>query len=138
MISKALVETLFKAFSIERWNDKLRQIEIMQMDKHAHKMMIAYCLAKYEEANGYEINWLEIIKCGIYELMRRSVISDIQSPVYREIAQNTKLLNKLNFMIFKEIENKIEHQSIRSEFEQYLMNPEYLSENSRRILDAAN
>ncbi|MCX6148051.1 MAG: hydrolase, partial [Candidatus Kapabacteria bacterium] len=96
MIKKSLIEILFKAFSIERWNDKLRPIDLTQMDKHAHKMIIAYCLGKYEEEAGVDFVWGDIIKGGIYELIRRSVISDIQSPVYREISKNKPLLAKLN------------------------------------------
>ena len=88
MIKKSLIDLLFKGFSIVRWNDKLRPIDLIQIDKHSHKMMIAYCLAKYEEAAGKEFVWNDIIKGGIYELIRRNVISDIQSPVFKEISKN--------------------------------------------------
>jgi len=138
MLEKSLIEVLFKGFSIERWNDKLRPIDLMQMDKHSHKMIVAYCLAKYEEQNGNEFDWLDIIKGGIYELLRRSVISDIQSPVYRELAKNKKLLEKLNFMIYKEIETKIANEEVRNEFKEYLLNPDYIHPHSRKILDAAH
>lgn len=138
MIKKSLIEILFKAFSIERWNDKLRPIDLTQMDKHAHKMIIAYCLGKYEEEAGKEFVWTDIIKGGIYELIRRSVISDIQSPVYREISKNKPLLAKLNYMIFKEVETKFANPEIKKEFERYLLDDDYLHPHSKRILDAAH
>ncbi|MDC1067683.1 HD domain-containing protein [Candidatus Kapabacteria bacterium] len=138
MLSKELIEHVFKAFSVERWNDKLRPIPLIQMDKHAHKMMIAYVLARYEEDIGNEFSWSDIIKGGIYELLRRSVISDIQSPVYEEIAKNKSLLSKLNYMIFKEVENKIPQKEIRDEFEQYLLDKDSLHPLSRKILDGAH
>lgn len=138
MIGKDLIHLIFKAFSVERWNDKLRPIPLMQMDKNAHKMMIAYILGRYEEDEGKEFSWRDIIKGGIYELIRRSVISDIQSPVYREIAKNEKLLHKLNYMIYKEVESKLPNDFIRGEFENYLLNDKFLHPHSKRILDAAN
>ena len=108
------------------------------MDKHAHKMMIAYVLGRYEEDNGKEVNWLDIIKGGIYELLRRSVISDIQSPVYKEIAKNTSLLNKLNYMIYKEVESSFTYDQTKNEFESYLLDENYLQPLAKKILDAAH
>lgn len=138
MIGKELIELIFKAFSVERWNDKLRPIPLMQMDKHAHKMMIAYVLARYEEDCVNEFSWRDIIRGGIYELMRRSVISDIQSPVYREIAKNKTLLHKLNYMIYKEVETKLPNDTIRNEFERYLLDDTFLHPHSVKILEAAH
>lgn len=138
MIEKELIDLIFKAFSVERWNDKLRPIPLMQMDKHAHKMMIAYVLGRYEEDHGQEFVWRDIIKGGIYELIRRSVISDIQSPVYREIAKNEKLLSKLNYMIYKEVEDKLPSDFVKKEFERYLLDDEFLHPHSKKILDAAH
>jgi putative hydrolase of HD superfamily len=110
----------------------------MQMDKHAHKMMIAYVLGRYEEDCGNEFSWRDIIRGGIYELMRRSVISDIQSPVYREIAKNKTLLHKLNYMIYKEVETKLPDDTIRKEFERYLLDDTFLHPHSVKILEAAH
>jgi putative hydrolase of HD superfamily len=36
---------LFEGFSIKRWNDQISPVELVEMDKNAHKMAIAYCLA---------------------------------------------------------------------------------------------
>lgn len=137
MLKRELVETIFKAFSIERWNDKLRPMELNQMDRHSHKMMIAFCFAKYEEDAGNPVNWLEIIRGGIYELLRRTVISDIQSPVYKEIAKNEVLLKKLNEKIYSEIESFFPSNKIRKEFHDYMFVPGYISPQSQEILNAA-
>lgn len=138
MLKKSLVEIIFRAFSIQRWNDKLRPLELIQMDKHAHKMIIAWCLGKYEEDKGAEFVWEDIIKGGIYELLRRIVISDIQSPIYKEIAKNKKLLKKLNKHIYEEIEPKIGNKEIKEEFKNYLFDPDYIHPLSRQILEAAH
>ena len=138
MLKKSFVEILFRAFSIQRWNDKLRPLEFIQMDKHAHKMIIAYCLGRYEEDKGNQFSWEDLIKGGIYELMRRIVISDIQSPIYKEIAKNKKLLKKLNTHIFEEIEPKIGNDAIKDEFHSYLFKQSDYDDLSLKILDAAH
>jgi putative hydrolase of HD superfamily len=101
-------------------------------------MMIAYCLAKYEEAAGKDFSWNDIIKGGIFELIRRNVISDIQSPVFKEISKNKDLVKKLNYMIYKEVEGKFANQTIRDEFHSYMTEEDYLHPYSRRILEAAH
>jgi len=138
MISRELVETFFSGFSIERWNDKLRPIPLLQMDKHAHKLIIAWIIGKYEEKNGNYVNWNDIIRGGIFELLRRIIISDIQSPVFREISKNGKLVAKLNYMIFKELESKFRNESIKNEFYLYLTEKDYLDSFSQKILNAGH
>lgn len=138
MIKKELIELIFKSFSIERWNDKLRPTPLIQIDKHSHKMIIAFVLAKYEEDKGAKIDWQAIIKGGIYEFIRRIIISDIQSPVFRELSKNAKLVQKLNAMIFNEVENSIDNPIIKEEFRNYLLDENYIPELENRILNAAH
>lgn len=138
MITKEFIELIFKSFSIERWNDKLRPTPLIQIDKHCHKMIIAYVLAKYEEDNGRQIDWMAIIKGGIYEFLRRIVISDIQSPVFRELSKNSKLVQKLNLMIYNEVESSINNEEIKVEFKKYLLEENYIPEYETRILNAAH
>ena len=49
MLTKTLALKIFEGFSIERWNDLVRPFELIEMDKAAEKMMVAYIIAKYEE-----------------------------------------------------------------------------------------
>ena len=44
-----LIERFFKAATMERWNDHIRPVQLTELDKQAHKMIIAYVLAKIEE-----------------------------------------------------------------------------------------
>lgn len=108
------------------------------MDKHAHKMIIAYCLAKYEEERGTEFDWIDIIRGGIYELLKRIEISDIQSPVYKEISKNKELMQKLNIHVYNSLEPVISNQIIKDEIRKYLTEPGFIHPNSKRILDAAH
>jgi len=111
---------------------------MIQMDKHAHKMIIAWCLGKYEEDKGTVIEWQQIIEGGIFELLRRIVISDIQSPVYRELMKNEQLIKKLDYMVFKDIENQFVDDETKRRFHDYLLKPDFLSPMSKKILDAAS
>ena len=46
MIKKSLIEFIFEAGSIERWNDHIRPSRgFTELDKQAHKMLCAYVLA---------------------------------------------------------------------------------------------
>ena len=41
MIRKSLLLKIFDAAYMQRWNDKIRPIELIELDKQAHKMVIA-------------------------------------------------------------------------------------------------
>ncbi len=138
MLKKSFVEELFKAFYIERWNDKIRQVELIEMDKHAHKMVIAWILAKYEEMEGREVEWINIIRGGIFDLLFRIELSDIKSPLFREIKKNKTLFRDLSCWVYKELEPKIGSVRIKSELKEYFDNYHSFDKLSYDILNAAH
>ncbi len=73
-----LVKLLFSTASIERWNDIPRPFKFIELDKQAHKMIIAYILASFED----EVDYTELIKFGIAGVLYRAVLTDLKSPVY--------------------------------------------------------
>ena len=75
-ISKGLILKIFSAADIQRWNDKLRPMELTELDKQAHKMIITYVLCKLEETQTEQFNWLDIIEGGIFEFLQRLEITD--------------------------------------------------------------
>jgi putative hydrolase of HD superfamily len=46
MITKGIIDRLFEAASIQRGNDHVRPVKFTELDKQAHKMIIAYVLAR--------------------------------------------------------------------------------------------
>ena len=83
MITRPLIERIFSAASIERWNDHPRPIQFSEMAKQAHKFIIAYVIAKYEEKeNNTKIDWIMLIEGGIFEFLHRVVVTDIKPPVF--------------------------------------------------------
>lgn len=142
MLNKSLSLRFFEAACIQRWNDKIRPVELTELDKNAHKMIVAYCLGKYEEAAGHRVDWNGIIKGGIFELLRRIVISDIKSPVYRKIREKYKQqFVELNKWVFDKLQGDlacVAAGGVCDEFREYLMNDDYLDPLSAKILDAAH
>ena len=140
MFRKSLMIRLFDAFSIQRWNDQLRPVPMVEMDKNAHKMATAYCLAKCAEQEGIEIDWSNIIRGGIFELLRRSVLSDIKSPIYRKLrAEHPDMFGKLSQWVYGELESEFSHDEVLSkELKRYLVDDNLLDDVSRNILSASH
>ncbi|MEP9412044.1 MAG: HD domain-containing protein [Candidatus Brocadia sp.] len=102
MIRKALLLKIFDAAYMQRWNDKIRPIELTELDKQAHKMVIAYFLGKFEEEKP-EFNWINIIEGGIFELLQRLVITDLKPPIFYEIKKDDAKYKRLNEWVYSEL-----------------------------------
>ncbi|WP_062327719.1 HD domain-containing protein [Treponema endosymbiont of Eucomonympha sp.] len=85
MLNAPLALKLFEGFSIERWNDLIRPFALIEMDKAAEKMALAYIIGKFEEERGGEIDWDWAMHAALFELFRKIALCDIKSPVQRMI-----------------------------------------------------
>lgn len=83
MITPELVKIIYDAASIERWNDYPRMVELTELDKQAHKFVIAYFLASYEE----DVDLFKVVEAGIFEFFRRVIVTDIRPDVFREMVK---------------------------------------------------
>lgn len=89
-ISSGVLELIYRSAHIERWNDHLRVNGFTELDKQAHKMIIAYVLGKLEEETTHEpLNWELIIESGVIEFFERVVLTDIKPPIYYELIQHS-------------------------------------------------
>lgn len=88
MLTKSLVLKIFEGFSIERWNDLVRPFDMIEMDKAAEKMMVAYIIGKFEEERGQSLDWDWMIHASFFELLRKIALCDIKSPVQRMIRRD--------------------------------------------------
>jgi len=106
LINKELLELLFEAASIQRWNDHIRPEHFSELDKQAHKMVYAFVLAKIEEADHEtELNWQRLIEGGLFEFLHRIVLTDIKPPVYYKLmAEKGEQLNK---WVIENLEEKV-------------------------------
>lgn len=83
-----LLKQIFTAASIRRWNDHATPVEFVELDKQAHKIVIAYLLAKYEEhLNGIAIDWERLILQFCFEFFERIVLTDIKPPVFHKLRE---------------------------------------------------
>lgn len=106
MLSKKFIGFLFEGAHIQRWNDHIRPNGFTELDKQAHKMMILYILAKYEEQDhGAKLNWRVLIEGGIFEFMHRIILTDIKPPIYHELMRVHG--RKLNAWIYEQLERRV-------------------------------
>ena len=111
MITKQLIERIFSAANILRWNDHIRPFDFFEIDKQAHKMIIAYIIAKFDEEEGKPIDWLKLIEGGIFEFFHRTMLTDLKPEVYHEIM--SKKAKELNKWV---LENLNEGEDVKVEF----------------------
>ena len=133
MINIKLIEHLLKAASIIRWNDYPRMVNLVELDKQAHKFIIAYFIAKMEK----NINMKKIIEYGIFEFLSRVVVTDIRPDVYHELIKQKE--QEINAWIINQIEDKIkdiDNGQFLIKFKEYL-NTKNISK-EKLILKAAS
>lgn len=133
-----LVERFTKAASMQRWNDHIRPVELTELDKQAHKMVIAYALAKLEEDRGEFIDWPYLIEGGIFEFLQRIILTDIKAPVFHKMRENKAVQLKMDQHVLKELEKDVSgfNGDFRKRFKDYLFKPQM--DINRRILRAAH
>jgi len=106
IIRKSLLLKIFDAAYMQRWNDKLRPVDLIELDKQAHKMLIAYFLGKFEEGQK-DFNWIEIIEGGIFELLQRIVITDLKPSIFYKIKEDKAKYKRLNKWVYSKLESII-------------------------------
>ncbi len=137
MINKEFILEIFNAAAMQRWNDKIRPVELKELDKQAHKMTIVYFLGKFEE-NREGFNWLEVIEGGLFEFLERLVITDLKPQIFNRIKEDKNKYKELNQWVFKKLEPIIEPlgQDFSKRFQHYFT----VSDNTinKRIINAAH
>ncbi|MBN8707324.1 MAG: HD domain-containing protein [Bacteroidetes bacterium] len=123
MVNRILALRLFEAFSIQRWNDRIRPIELCAMDMHAFKAVLTFIIGKIEEDNGAEIDWNYIIEGIVFGLLNNIALSDIKAQVVSKIKkEHAEQLNEINKWVIKQ--NKILFQNkgekLEERFENFL------------------
>jgi len=122
-----LIKLLFTTASIERWNDLPRPFRFVELDKQAHKMIIAYILAHYEK----KVDFIELIKLGIAGILYRAVLTDLKSPVYNYLRK--RKAKELDEFVVNKLRGIID-----SEMLEYIKKYNNIDTIERRILSAAS
>jgi putative hydrolases of HD superfamily len=105
-MNKALLELLYEAASIQRWNDHIRPHKgFTELDKQGHKMYFAYILGKLEEIDsGVSLDWIYLIEAGIFEFLHRIIVTDIKPPIFYKLME--KKSGELNQWVLQELNEK--------------------------------
>ncbi|WP_417326062.1 HD domain-containing protein [Halarcobacter sp.] len=134
MINPKIIDYIFSSASIQRWNDYPRMVELVELDKQAHKFIIAYFIAKFEK----DINYTHLIEAGVFEFLRRVVVTDIRPDVFRNALQKrAKEINSWVIANLKDSLQNIDNGIFLQKFEDYLNNPN-MYKKERFILKAAS
>ncbi len=107
-ITKALIEKIFQPASLKRWNDQIRPMQFTELDKQAHKMIIAWVLAKIEEdEEQHPIDWQKMIEYGIFQYFQRTILTDLKPQIYHSLMAQERAREKLNDYIRREMEESL-------------------------------
>jgi len=134
MINPKIIDYIFSSASIQRWNDYPRMVELVELDKQAHKLIIAYFIAKFEK----DVDYNHLIEAAIFEFLRRVVVTDIRPDVFRNALQ--KRAKEINSWVVANLEKslgEINNGIFLQKFEEYLNNPN-IYRKERFILKAAS
>ena len=149
MINPALIERIFSAASIERWNDHPHPEAFTELGKQAHKMIIAWIIAlsnSEEEDFDLDLNAAKgtvdmdaLIECGMFEFLHRVVVTDIRPPVFHMLMRNKDDRQKLNNWVEQQLRDEIGPipGGFAERFNVYF-NDENSHPTERRILKAAH
>jgi putative hydrolases of HD superfamily len=139
MLSKELLFKIYEAASMQRWNDQIRTVDFTELDKQAHKMVIAYVLGRIEQDSGTEgFDWIEVIEAGIFEFLQRIVLTDLKPPLFHRIKEDRQKYIQLNQWVYVSIEQTISCLGAEfcQRFKSYLMDEE--RNVNRRVISAAH
>jgi len=134
MINPKIVDYIFSSASIQRWNDYPRMVDLVELDKQAHKFIIAFFIGKLED----DINFTHLIEAGIFEFLRRVVVTDIRPDVFRKALQ--KKAPEINNWVLAKLEKSLEdidNGLFLQKFKEYLSD-ETMYKKERFVLKAAS
>ncbi len=107
-IRKTLLQFVFSGSYMKRWNDKLRPMELIEIDKQAHKMIVAWLLCRLSSEGMSQEDRLaleeEVVEGGIFDYLFRLVITDIKPPVLYRIKENQEHYEHLAKWAVAEVE----------------------------------
>jgi putative hydrolase of HD superfamily len=134
-----LVELLYEAASIQRWNDHIRPHKgFTELDKQAHKMFYAYVLGNMEESDRKAgVNWRLLIEGCCFEFLHRIVLTDIKPPVFHRLMAEKG--DKLNCWVLDKLRDRTGslQGGFFERFSRYLSDSGY-SVLEKKILKAAH
>ena len=120
-MDKKLALRIFEGFSIQRWNDLIRPFDLVEMDKAAEKMVLAYIIGKYEEKKGSSVDWYWMIYASLFDLLKKIALCDIKAPVQQMLKREYPAeYMRLNEWVLNQYRQLIKDDSLFSKFTIYI------------------
>ena len=111
---------IFEGFSIQRWNDLIRPFDMVEMDKAAEKMVLAYIIGKFEENKGNKIDWIWIIYASLFDLLKKIALCDIKAPIQQMLKKEyPEEYLRLNEWVLNQYKTLIKDEELFSKFTIY-------------------
>lgn len=121
MFSQKFALKIFEGFSIQRWTDLVRPFDLVEMDKSAEKMVIAYIIGKFEENKGVYVDWHWMIHASLFDLLRKIALCDIKAPVITMLKHEYfQEYLRLNEWVLNQYKKLISDKSLFSAFTLYI------------------
>ena len=142
-IRKGLLQFVFSGAYMKRWNDKLRPMELIEIDKQAHKMIVAWMLCQIHGKNMTPADKLaleeSVVEGGIFDYLFRLIITDIKPPILYRIKENHAHFQELAKWAIAEIEPHLRplNEEFWNRFKRYVLQ-EQSSGKAADILAAAH
>ncbi len=108
IIRKSLLQLIFSGTYMKRWNDKLRPVELLEVDKQAHKMMVAWLLFMLNSRDMKKKDQVtlgqDIMQDGLFDYFYRLVITDIKPPIFYKIKENPDHFAQLTSWVLQQLQ----------------------------------
>ncbi|MGE4296414.1 MAG: HD domain-containing protein [Desulfovibrionaceae bacterium] len=143
-IRKSLLQFVFNGAFMKRWNDKLRPMELLEVDKQAHKMIVAWVLytknARNKSPEERLILGRTIVEGGLFDYFYRLVITDIKPPIFYQIKSNPDHYRRLTEWVISQVEPYVLplSEGFWTRLRTYLTTTDEDADLGRRILNAAH
>ena len=127
---------MFEAASMSRWNDHLRTLDLTELDKQAHKAVIAWAIAKSEEDAGRQVDWKAIVESCLFAFLERIALTDLKPQIYHKIASEKR--KEVSDYVLATFDSQVPDadEGFRDRFREYLYSPRDRREDG--IIDAAH
>ena len=116
-MEKKFAHKIFEGFSIHRWNDLIRPFDMVEMDKAAEKMVLAYIIGKFEENKGNKIDWIWIIYASLFDLLKKIALCDIKAPIQQMLKKEyPEEYLRLNEWVLNQYKSLLSDEKLFSKF----------------------
>lgn len=93
LLNRGISQAIFEGFFIQRWNDRIRTVNLVEADIHSAKLMISLFLGTKIEESGREVNWIKVVDYGVYSALVKYATSDISSYIHNILKSSGEVYN---------------------------------------------